>query len=41
MDQLGPEAAQRGANARVYGSELYLGIGGKGTLETRWIGTPS
>src|SRR5215204_3582777 len=27
MDQLGPEAAQRGAHARVYGGELYLGIG--------------
>src|ERR671920_1513066 len=27
MDQLRPEAAQRGAHARVYGSELYLGIG--------------
>jgi hypothetical protein len=27
MDQLGPEAAQGIAHARVYGSELYLGIG--------------
>src|SRR5215218_9410291 len=30
MDQLRPEAAQRGAHAGVYGSELYLGIGRKG-----------
>ncbi len=29
MNQLGPEAAQRGAHARVYGSELYLRIGRK------------
>src|ERR671929_1337310 len=27
MNQLGPEAAQRGAYTGVYGSELYLGIG--------------
>src|SRR5215210_8834263 len=29
MDQLGSEAAQRGAYARVYRSKLYLGIGRK------------
>ena len=27
MDQVGPEVAQRGAHARGYGGELYLGIG--------------